>query len=196
MSKHMLGCQCCCQWHHCIFRAQWSKWGETLPFVCVMLWPQCWNNMVPINGIEKDFILFLRARNWNLLQLGHFMPLALVHVSHDADGIINDTIPFLVSIWSKWGTAWLFGHVLPLALTLAACDADSIVNGTIAFIRSGTIKMRCNMTFLPMPCYWHWSCNHKIPSSVSKESLHSLHQANQNEDQHNFFGYVTQLPLP
>ena len=35
--------------------------------------------------------------NWNEVQLVHVMPLALVSVSHDADGIINGTIPFLMS---------------------------------------------------------------------------------------------------
>ena len=34
-----------------------------------------------------------------------------------------------------------------------------------------------------------------IPSAISKAPLHSLHQDNQNEEQHAFFGHVTQLVL-
>ena len=34
-----------------------------------------------------------------------------------------------------------------------------------------------------------------LASSLSKEPLHSSHQDNQNEEQHDVFGHVTQLPL-
>ena len=34
-----------------------------------------------------------------------------------------------------------------------------------------------------------------MPSVLSNEALHFLHQDNQNEEQHDFFGHMTPLPL-
>ena len=39
----------------------------------------------------------LAQDNYGEVQLCHVMPLALVLLSHDADAIINGTIPFLMS---------------------------------------------------------------------------------------------------
>ena len=45
------------------------------------------------------------------------------------------------------------------------------------------IEMKCNMTFLVMSCHWHQCWHHMIPSALSKEFT-SLHQDDQNEEQH------------
>ena len=58
------------------------------------------------------------------------------------------------------------------------------------------IEMRCNMTFLIMSYHWHYFWHHMIPSALSKVPLHALQQDVQNEEQPQFFGHVTQLPLP
>ena len=102
-------------------------------------WHQCWHHMVPMALIRHNFIPYIK-RIGSEEQLGHVMPLPLVSVSHDADSIINGTIPFLMSKWLKWSGASLFGHVLPLVLTYASCDADGINNSTIAFVRSMWLK--------------------------------------------------------
>ena len=78
--------------------SQWSIWDETWLFVHVI-------PLAPVlaskgaNCTENDIVYSLSQDNWNEVQLGHVMPLALVSVSHDADGIINGTIPFLIAKW-------------------------------------------------------------------------------------------------
>ena len=110
--------------------------------------------------------------NWNEVQLGHAMSLALMSESHDADGIINGTISFLMSKWLKWGAAWLLGHVLPLVLTWEAYDTNSIVNGITAFARSRWLKYSTTLPFWSCHandtdfgitwCHQHWQRNHYI----------------------------------
>ena len=45
-----------------------------------------------------------------------------------------------------------------------------------------------------MPLALMLALHHAI--SIVKGPLHSIHQDNQNEEQHEFFGHVMQLPLP
>ena len=56
--------------------------------------------------------------------------------------------------------------------------------------------MRCNGTFLVMSCHWHWCWHHMMPSALLKETLHSLHEDNQNQEQQDYFVHMTQLQLP
>ena len=137
-------------------------------------WQQFWHTWCQWHW--NDIILFLGSK---LLQPGCVMPLALLLVSHDADGIINSTIPFLMSKWLKLGAAWPFAHVLPLALIYALCDADGTVNSTIAFVKPKWLKV--------MSCHWHCCWHHMMPSAWSKEPIHYLYQDNQNEEQHDIF---------
>ena len=63
-------------------------------------------------------------------------------------------------------------------------DANSIINGIVAFLMSNDIvKMQ------------HDYSHHVMPLISSRVPLHSLGQANQNEVQHNLFGYVMPLAL-
>ena len=68
-------------------------------------WHQGWHHMVWM--ASKMTFYFLGLDNWNKVQLGHVMSLVLVSASLDADGIINSTIPFLMSKWLKWVAAWI-----------------------------------------------------------------------------------------
>ena len=76
---------------------------DSLYMLCY--WYLSWHHMVPM-ALKMKFYS-LGQDNWNEVQLGHDMPLALVSLSHDADGIINGTITVLTSMWLKWGAAWL-----------------------------------------------------------------------------------------
>ena len=61
------------------------------------------------------------------------MSLMLVSVSHDANMVINGTIPSVRSKWSNWDAKWLFfGHVMPVAPTSVSCNDNSIT----AFVQS------------------------------------------------------------
>ena len=83
--------------------------------------------MVPMVLKRTSYYLWGQD-NWNEVQLGHVMPLALVSVSHNAYGIINGTILFLLSIWLKWSAAWFLvmcwiwclhkQHVMQMALSI------------------------------------------------------------------------------
>ena len=55
---------------------------------------QFWHHMVPMALKIKFYSL--GQDKWNEMQLGHDMPLALVSVSHNADGIISGNILFLM----------------------------------------------------------------------------------------------------
>ena len=88
------------------------------------------------NGTEKDIIYSLGQENLNEVKLGHVMPLALVSVSHDADGIINGTTALLMSRPINEVQYDFFDYVMPLALTLWSCNANSIINEAIPFLRS------------------------------------------------------------
>ena len=90
-------------------RSRQSKWGVTWLFgscettgtdISITWWWQChqWHNCISyknmIEMVQQDVF-------------GHMMPLAQVFASHDADSIINGTIVFLRTRWSKWSQTWL-----------------------------------------------------------------------------------------
>ena len=91
---------------------------------------------------------------------GHIMPLILA--SHDADGIINNTITLLALRWLKWGVTWLFGHVTPLALASVLCDANGIINGTAAYLMSRQMKWGST-----------WLFGHLMPLALASLSHHN-----------------------
>ena len=137
--------------------------------------------------------------------------MALVSASCDVDSTINGAIAFLRSIWSEWSTHEFLGHVSPLGPILASCDAPCVVNGTTAFLRSRNENevqhyllviwshwqwhqchiMMCNITFLIMWFHWCWHQCHVMPMVSSMAPLHSLHQGNLNEVQHQFLAIDT-----
>ena len=115
-------------------------------------WHQHWHH---IDSFVNGTIAFLRSRQlkwgatcfwscdaigsritWCLWNLCHVMRLSLVSALCEVDSIISDTIAFLRSRLSKWGTMWHFGHVTPLILALMSCHAYNFISWTIAFLKS------------------------------------------------------------
>ena len=104
--------------------------------------------------------------------------------SHDACGIVNCTITFLVSIQSKWGAIWQFWLCDVIGTASVSNEANYITNCIIAFFRS---KQSNEIIHDPL--------GHVIPlvlassdaDGVTNKSLHSLVHQVHNEGQHNFF---------
>ena len=71
---------------------------------------------------------------------GHVMALALALLSDHAKSVINDSILFVRSRWSKYCVTGLFGHVMALALVLASHVGNGTINGTTTFLRSRQLK--------------------------------------------------------
>ena len=109
-------------------------------------WDQCWHHMVPV-GLKMTSLHPLRQDNWNVAQLGHVIPVALVSESHDADGIINGTIAFLISKWLKWSEAWLFWSCAAIGIYTDSKWYYCIVNSTIAILRSRWLKWSATWLF-------------------------------------------------
>ena len=57
-------------------------------------------------------------------------------ISHDTDGIINNTTAFVSSRWSKRDKNDFLSNFTLLALASASCDANGIINNSTVFIRS------------------------------------------------------------
>ena len=122
--------------------------------------------------------------DWDNVQ--HNFHVMLVPVSHDANIVINDTIPFLGSKWSKWDVTWPFSvmechwhqhqhHVMPMQLLMEPLHLSSHDN--------------CNLVehdILVTWCMWCWHWHHVILIAFSMVQLHLLAQDDQNEVQHNF----------
>ena len=73
------------------------------------------SSMTPLHSLGQD--------NWNKVQnemFGHVTSLVLV--SHDVDGIINGTIPFLWSRWSKWGAGFSSYDTIGVHLSITWCQ--------------------------------------------------------------------------
>ena len=143
-------------------------------------WHQCWHLTVPM-ALKITSFHSLCEDNQNRVQLGHIMPLALVLLSHDVNGIINSTIPFLMSEWLKWGATWLFGscHAIGTNVGIKWCHQHCQRYLYIPYIK--TINMRSNKTFLFMWCHWQSHWYHMMPMVSSMAPLHSLGQGNEIE---------------
>ena len=100
----------------------------------------------------------------------HVMPLSPVLVSHGTNGIKNNTISFFKS--RKLNEVKL-DNVMLLVLMSLSGDTDSIRNGTTSFLITNEMQhgfFGLIATLLSLDC--------------------------QNEHKHDFFGHLTQLPLP
>ena len=126
-----------CIVNHTIFLFDQDGWNKIQHDFLVM-WCQCFYHMTlmassiaPLhllvqndhNVMQHDFFshlallaltfstLLLRSRQLKqctIKLVGHVMSLIQMSVSHDADSVINATIPFAGSWWSKEGATWLF----------------------------------------------------------------------------------------
>ena len=121
---------------------------------------------------------------------GHVTPLPWVSVSCDADDMMNGTITFFRSRYSKWGATWHFGHVMPLALALVSHYANVVINATITFLRSRQSNWDASWHFWP-PDALAPALHDAMASSVAP--LYSLGQDDQNKVQHDFLSHVTPL---
>ena len=154
-----------------------KMWWNIALCTCDAKGPQCWHYMVPM-ALKMKFYP-LGQDDSNEVQLGHVMPLALVPPSHGADDIINDTIAFLMSKWSKWAACRansnmqydLWGHMTPLAPVSASCDNDGIMIGTITFPRSRYSKWGATWLFghvmLPTLALVSWDTNGVINDTIT-----------------------------
>ena len=168
-------------------RSRWLKWDATWLFwscdaiVTSIMWCQWhhqWHHCICLFKIIKIRCNMTFLAMW-----------------FDAIGT-GDTIPFLKSQQSKWDASWLFGHLMPMSLPLLSqlkwgatwpfwsCDGISISNCIIW-------------------CHWHWCqmmplywCQHHVMWTTSSIApLHSLHQKDQNEVEHDFLDHATPFAL-
>ena len=115
ISTSVTGCQWHHKWHHCF------PWVKTIEMICNMslliMWHHWLQHHIMPTASSMASFHFLCQDNWNHMQydfLGHVMPLLLVSASHNADGIINETIEFPRPRQPKWSAIWLFVYVMPL----------------------------------------------------------------------------------
>ena len=115
------------------------------------------------------------------------MPLMLVSVSHDTNNIINGTILFIRSRWSKGDVTRLFlvmwyhwhqhqHHVMPMALSIVPLHGFSQDN-------QNEVQ------------HWNWCWQHMVSMPSEMVPLHSLGQDNWDQMEHNFFGHLMLLAL-
>ena len=170
-----LRCQWCCQWYHCIWYITMIKIRcNTTFYSCDVIttrfgltWFQWHQKMTSLHSFSED--------NWNEVLLHHVMSLALVSVSHDADGINNGT--FACRTTEKWYSMtylvmWCHWHRLSSMWCWWHCQCHHCISEV------KMIEMRCNMIFLVMWCHWHWCWHHMMPTASSMVSLHSLGKDN------------------
>ena len=146
---------------------------------------------------------------WDMMMMTAMM---LLSVLHDANSIINGTIPFVRSRWSKGDATWLSGYVMPLASSIAPLHffsqdnqnevqhnsfghvmllinvsrsdhTNTAINGTIPLVRSRWSK-EDEHDFFIMWCHLHQHQYHMMPMASSMPQLHLLSKDTQNELQH------------
>ena len=96
------------------------------------------------------------------------MPLMLVSVSHQANGVINGTIQLVRSRWPKGD-----GH------DFWSCDACDATDTSITI----------------MWCHWHQHHHHVMPMETSMAPLHLFSQYNQNKVQNWHWCWHCLMPM-
>ena len=144
-----------CQWHHCIFRSWWLKWGAPwwLFWSCYAI-----GNDIGItwyHSIVKGITTFLTSRQskWGPIWLfGYVTQLLLPLASHNGIG-------FSVSVtwWSFWSC-----DTIGTNITWHWQDHQWYHLHSLQKL----IKMRYNMIFLIMWYHWHLSWHHMTTNSI------------------------------
>ena len=124
------------KWHRYIFQVKMTEVRCSMTFLVIWChWH--WHQhhviqtvllMAPLHSLGPD--------DQNEVQhyfFGHVTQLAPASPGHDADGIVNGTITFLMSRWSKWSKKWLFFSHL---MSLVQVSVSLIANDCTAFLRS------------------------------------------------------------
>ena len=113
--------------------------------------------MAPLHSLDQD--------DKNEVQhdfIGYVTPLAPASASHDADGIVNSTTTFLCLDEQSQ----VQNDFLVMLYHWCQCQCHLMSMASLYFLVNMT-EVKCNMTFLVIPCHWHWYCHHMMLSAFS-----------------------------